>query len=160
MWAKSSSQEFMPTRDNDDLHAGSFDKRSTRSVDVDPEIWCPDRSSEEESNEKRDGKIVNEQKTPSFMLPAPDFVVPDDGKDSQRILKERAKSANVDPEIWMPITSLDNENTDRSDDEMLYKDEIYEFDEFCEFLDYTESQFEEEQFANEWLSGSKENKES
>ena len=76
----------------------------------------------------------------------------DDEEHYQNGSRKQLRSAYVDPEISEPTTSANNEHIDGSDSQKYYKDEIDEFDEFCAFLDYMETQFDEEEFDKSRLS--------
>lgn len=147
MWVKASLQQERLMSENKDWQTQGANSKRIKSAYVDPDIWCPNSLSDDKLTEQRDSRIPNEYKLSEFVHRDGEFV-----REYRRgASKANAKSAYADPDIWLPALPSDYGDTNANGNRNEHKDEIYEFDEFCEFLDYTESKFDDGQFDSKWL---------
>ena len=151
MWAKSTVQDKEITCEINDTSERSGEQKGLKSAHVAPEIWLPDSSKEVEPPEGDEEEFRIQHKIFDYVSPEINHPSDEDNKNGPSKLNKSIKYAHADPEIWVPIAPAKDESADSSENHMVYKDEIYEFDELCEFLNYTETKFYDEQFEEEQL---------
>ena len=151
LWAAASFQDDGATAKNNALQAVDAERQDKKTAYVDPDVWCPLPSPEDQLKQCRWEELPNEYKISEVVPGDMESFSEKNNLYSPRQFNESLKSAHVDPDIWMPIISSEDEQPFINREQGLPKDEIYEFDEFCEFLNYTEARSDDENSDEEQL---------
>ena len=139
MWSRLAHGDSGLYLDRRQIHGKSVTDESIHTDNVKPALSTLDLLLDDEAGEAEDlGTIIDNSIS--------DIISEDDEQQDQSRSQKELRSAYVNPEIWEPIPYTDNEIVNKHGNQTADKDEIDEFDDFCEFLNYTEAQFDEEEF--------------
>ena len=139
MWSRLAQGDSGLYLDRRQTHGESVTDERIHADNVKPELSTLDLSLDDEAGEAEDLETIIDNSIS-------DIISGDDEQKNQNRSQKELRSAYVTPEIWEPIPYTDNEIVNKLDNQTNAKDEIDEFDDFCEFLNYTEAQFDEEEF--------------
>jgi hypothetical protein len=139
MWSRLAHGDSALYLDRRQIHGKNVTDKSIHTDNVKPALSTLDLLLDDEAGEAEDlGTIIDNSLS--------DIISEDDEQLDQSRSQKELRSAYVNPEIWEPISYTDNEIVNKHGNQTADKDEIDEFDDFCEFLNYTEAQFDEEEF--------------
>ncbi len=138
MWSKLNFEDsalYLDRRPSDDKN---LEDQKAHVVNSKLEIFSHQLILDDEAAEKEDlATIINNSIS--------EIICEDDEEHDQTESRNNLGSAYVDPKISEPVPSTDNEHLDGANNQNYYKDEIDEFDDFCAYLNYMGTQFDEEE---------------